>query len=198
MGRKCQPGVICIENVTLFTIIIIVLALCYLLYINSKQRTTTTEKIVINPNESNMFVRPNFGFTNIPGDTLFNPYNPPLKNSGYMVPNRDIRGAIPINIQTQGYNASYGQVGILTRVNGGEMILPLMGRPLMTGRDKWQYYCMSDQNIKLPVSNNGKSCTGEYGCGNLYNGDTIYVEGYNSVFKVTIYENENPRYIPVI
>ena len=33
---------------------------------------------------------------------------------------------------------------------------------------------------------------------NLYNGDTIYVEGYDSVFKVTMYENDKPRYIPFI
>ena len=80
------------------------------------------------------------------------------------------------------------------------MILPLMGRQVLTNRDKWQYYCISDQNnnVKLPVSYNGKSCTGEYGCSNLYNGDTIYVEGYDSVFKVTMYENDKPRYIPFI
>ena len=50
---------------------------------------------------------------------------------------------------------------------------------------------MSDQNnsIKLPISNNGKSCTSEYGCDNLYNGDNVYVEGYNDAFKVTMYDN---------
>ena len=35
----------------------------------------------------------------------------------------------------------------------------------------------------------GKSCTNEYGCDELSNGDKIYVEGYNNVFNVTIYEN---------
>ena len=39
--------------------------------------------------------------------------------------------------------------------------------------------------IKLPVVNRGKSCTGEYGCDNLQNGDTVYVEGYNDAFKAT-------------
>ena len=53
-------------------------------------------------------------------------------------------------------------------------------------------------NIKLPVVKNGKSCTNEYGCDNLYNGDTIYVEGYNDAFKVTVYDNDTIRYIPQI
>ena len=80
------------------------------------------------------------------------------------------------------------------------MILPLMGRSLITNRDKWQFYTMSDTNnsVKLPVSNRGKSCTNEYGCDNIYNGDTVYVEGYNDAFKATVYENNNIRYIPYL
>ena len=59
---------------------------------------------------------------------------------------------------------------------------------------------MSDKNshIKLPISQNGKSCTNEYGCDSLCNGDTVYIEGYNDAFKATIYENNAPRYIPYI
>ena len=75
-----------------------------------------------------------------------------------------------------------------------------MGRELYANRDKWQYYTMSDQNnsVKLPVSSNGKSCTGEYGCDSLSNGDTVYLEGYNDAFKVTMYENNVMQYIPFI
>ena len=59
---------------------------------------------------------------------------------------------------------------------------------------------MSDRNptIKLPLSNAGKSCTNEYGCDNLDNGDTVYVEGYNGTFNVTSYDNNVMRYIPYI
>jgi len=57
---------------------------------------------------------------------------------------------------------------------------------------------MSENNVKLPVSRNGRSCTGEYGCDDLFNGDTVYIEGYNDSFKVTIYDNYQPRYIPVL
>ena len=71
----------------------------------------------------------------------------------------------------------------------------------MSGRDKWQYYSMSNTghlNSKLPININGKSCTGEYGCDPIYNGDMVYVEGYNDLFKVTKYENDTLRYLPSI
>ena len=97
----------------------------------------------------------------------------------------------------------YKQVGILTRTvqkQNDETILPVMGRPLYTNKSKWQYYTMNDKNnaIKLPMSHNGRSCTNEYGCDELLSGDTVYVEGYNDSFKVTIYENSQPRYIPFV
>ena len=69
----------------------------------------------------------------------------------------------------------------------------------MTGRDKWQYYTISNTgtlNTKLPVSVNGKSCTSENGCDMIYNNDTIFVEGYKDIFRVTIYENNLLRYLP--
>ena len=59
---------------------------------------------------------------------------------------------------------------------------------------------MSEQNnmVKLPISNKGRSCTNEYGCDNLYNGDDVYIQGYNDLFKVTLYNNYLPQYIPYI
>ena len=50
--------------------------------------------------------------------------------------------------------------------------------------------------IKLPITFKGRSCTDEYGCDNLYNGDTVFVEGYNDAFKVTAYDNQMLRYLP--
>jgi hypothetical protein len=85
--------------------------------------------------------------------------------------------------------------------NDGQMILPLMGRNLRNGRDKWQYYTMTNGsgtiNTKLPISVNGKSCTGEYGCDSISTGDVVYVEGYNDTFRATIYENALMRYLPI-
>jgi hypothetical protein len=142
-------------------------------------------------------------------DVLEDPYAPPLRNDSYfgginmgnmggaanMMP---MAAGIPINVRTQGppINTNYRQVGLLTRINGKETILPLMGRPLLKNRDKWQFYTMSDKNnsVKLPISFKKKSCTSEYGCDNIYNGDTVYVEGYKDAFQATIYDNAVMEY----
>jgi len=130
-------------------------------------------------------------------DVLLNPYSAPLRDDRLF--NRQYCGPkVPINVPTQSFDSNYRQIGILTRVNGGETILPLMGRPLFSNRDKWNFYTLNDKNnmIKLPITFKNKSCTGEYGCDELMNGDTVYVEGYNSVFEAKIYEKDTLNYIP--
>jgi len=111
---------------------------------------------------------------------------------------------VRVNVPTRAVDTTYRQVGILTRNGGnagnggGETILPLIGRPLFTNRDKWQFYTLSDKNnaIKLPITVNGKSGTGEYGCNNVSSGDIVYVEGYNDAFKVSAYDSASLRYLP--
>ena len=95
-------------------------------------------------------------------------------------------------------NMNYDQVGILTRNDSGETILPLMGRELYRTGGKWNYYTMNDKNnmIRLPLQVNGKSGTNEYGCDQLYTNDAVYVVGYNTSFVVTIYERDQMRYTP--
>jgi hypothetical protein len=158
-------------------------------------------------------------------DVLLNAYVPPLRDNsvGATRPIYDIRGGVDtihygehggysgggggggggvrINVPTRSVDTTYRQVGILTRNGSGsgqETILPLIGRPLFTNRDKWQFYTLSDKNnaIKLPVTVNGKSGTNEYGCNNVSTGDTVYVEGYNDAFRVTAYDSASLRYLP--
>jgi hypothetical protein len=134
-------------------------------------------------------------------DVLLNPYTPPLSDERYFI-NYGPPGRIPINIQTNvgAVDTNYRQMGILTGKNSKGAILSLMGRPIFTNRDKWQYYTISDQhnNVKLPISRNGRSCTNEYGCDRLFNGDTVYVEGINEPYGVTIYDNDTIRYLPFL
>jgi len=192
MTRKCPPGVICIENMS-FLFLFILIALAIMVYFQFTQHSSPTPTNVI----VEQVMKPvNRRYNKRHKSVLLNPYVPPLQDTTFFSSSR----GIPINIPTQSFDTSYRQVGILTRINGEETILPLMGRPLFANRNKWQYYTMSDKNnsVKLPVSRNGKSCTNEYGCDNLYNGDTIYVEGYNDAFKVTVYDNDLPRYIPFV
>ena len=116
----------------------------------------------------------------------------------------------PINLKTRGFAPEFSQIGILTHDRQGSkddnslhdnMILPLFGRRIMNGRDKYQYYTMSNTgavNTKLPVLVSGKNCINEYGCNEIYNGDQVYVQGYNRSFYATIYENSLFSYIPFL
>lgn len=105
---------------------------------------------------------------------------------------------VPVNVPTQPvlYNRQYEQIGILT--NSSNEILPLYGKIASSNRSKWNYYTMNNSynSVKLPITFKNKSCTGEYGCDELMNGDTVYVEGYNSVFDAKIYEKNTLNYIP--
>ena len=78
--------------------------------------------------------------------------------------------------------------------------VPLMGKPLYSNRNKWQYYSMSDQynSVKLPISVKGKSAMTEYGCDELYNGDTVYLDGVKEIYTVTLYDNDHLQYLPSI
>ena len=191
MGRKCPPGTICIENITIIFLIIIIFFAVYLF------NKIKDNKVIVMQQRPNV---QNIPQNNFPQNVFLDPHVMPVRETrAYTKDMTDPRG-LPINIRTQGVDAPFRQVGILTRNNGGETILPLMGRPLLANRDKHQFYTMNDKNhmIKLPVSKNGRSCTGEYGCNEIFNGDTLYVEGYGDTFKATIYENSDFRYIPYL
>lgn len=208
MPKRCPPGVFCIENYTIFAIFCILFVIIIYVFFKmpnhassnagSKNSTTIIEQV---PVSMSPFVRanPSVSFTENQGDILLNPYAPPVNDERYLIPSQDVRGVVPINIRTQGVDAAYRQIGILTSQNSKEQILALMGRPLLTNRDQWQYYTMSERNnIKLPVSVKGKSCMNEYGCDKIYDGDTVYVQGYNGIFRATIYDNDVLRYIPIV
>ena len=210
---KCLPNMFCIRNTTIFFIVILSAIGIYFFYSNyMKMGTTVTQSTPAMPSMSmpSMSMPPLFMVSSrANSDVLEDPYAPPLRNDSYfgginmgnmggaanMMP---MAAGIPINVRTQGppINTNYRQVGLLTRINGKETILPLMGRPLLKNRDKWQFYTMSDKNnsVKLPISFKKKSCTSEYGCDNIYNGDTVYVEGYKDAFQATIYDNAVMEY----
>lgn len=203
--NRCPPGVFCIENATLFilSIFIIVSGISFIYFINNKKvgkeikTYSGSEDTIVS---RGLFPRPNYTFSNIENDVLLNPYKEPVRDDRYLLhfggSGRDPRD-LPINIQTQGLggNSEFRQVGILTK---GETILPLMGRPLFSNRDKWNFYTMNDKSnmIKLPMKFNNKDCLSEQGCDNIYNGDQVFVEGYGALFKATIYENNVMRYLP--
>lgn len=197
-GKKCIPGLFCIENMTMFLSFVLLITVTYMYYTNivrpnlRPQTQMAPPVTIIAPPVQ---VRPSALVTMSSNhdQPLQSLYAPPLKY--------DNDYGLPINIKTRGYEADYGQMGILTRENGrGDMILPLMGRKGTNARDKYQYYTMTNSagniNTKLPVSVNGRSCTADLGCDEISNGDIVYVEGYRDTFRATIYENALYSYIP--
>jgi hypothetical protein len=113
------------------------------------------------------------------------------------------RATIPINMVSRSYSPDYTQIGLLTKTEESQnnpLILPLMGRRILNGRDKFQYYSLSNTgmvNTKLPIKFKGRSCTSDIGCDELSTNDVVYVEGYKETFKATIYENAIFSYIPI-
>ena len=208
MAKKCIPGVFCIENMTLAVLLFLFIVLAYMYYVFIVK--VTAVEIILNNDPSILYTHKSSNVIRDP-NVIMDPYGPPFRTDGTYFPSDsgDIRGlpimprsaGIPVNIETRGLSSDYSQLGILTRGNGSDMILPLMGRRLMSGLDKWQYYTISNtgnMNTKLPISLKGRSCSGEYGCDSIMNGDMLYVEGYNDTFRVTMYETSRFNYIPYI
>jgi hypothetical protein len=207
MGKKCIPGVICIENMTLFLLFVVMMVLAYLYYayfakvmnmppdaLYAQQYQHTMPSVVIQ--QAPVAVPHLAPISTRIQDPLMDPYSPPVKMDPTYV-----AAGLPINVPTRGFPSNYSQIGILTRNGRGDLILPLMGRRSINGGNKKQYYTMSNSgnfSAKLPVSVNGKSCTSEYGCEEISNGDIVYVEGYSDTFRATVYENGLFSYIPFL
>lgn len=188
MATRCPPGVFCIEYITLCVVLILIIIVYFVFNtyslnstdFNTKHSTLDTshnviiEKPLFNP-------KPQYAYNNISDDILMNPYAPPLRMPSYNT-------------------TKYHQLGILTSTEKSDMIIPLMGKVINNKRDKWNYYTLHNTNtmIKLPVIYKSKSCTDERGCDSLYTGDVVMVQGYNSTFKVTLYDDKSMIYNPDI
>lgn len=206
MRNKCKPGFICIENISIIIFSIIFFSIGYLLYCNFKSTKNlyiSNEDVQQALNQSTKVQPQQININNYSdyASAYDNPYNPPFRNDGYFVSSSV--PVVPINIPTNvgAVSTSFRQLGILTPTSqtSKDNILPLMGRPIFTSRSKFQYYTISNQNnqVKLPVSVKGKSGLDEYGVDEVFDGDTVYVEGYEDVFKVTKYDNGTMRYLPL-
>lgn len=235
MGKKCIPGLFCVENMTLFIVFILLILMTYAYYIfvvkkregvsglgESLYSYNGTNNSHVGLNNPTLVVMTSPPLANISSDSRLNgtwtgPFPPPENSASnaqidsIQNSNTPFTGAnanlfstnvsqLRHPIYTQGLPENYSQIGVLTRLSGsGDMILPLMGRRSTRNRSKYQYYTFSNNgnmNSRLPVSLNGKSCTSEYGCDEISNGDIVYVDGYNDTFRATIYEEDFFSYNP--
>ena len=116
----------------------------------------------------------------------------------------NIPNNIPINIPTRGFSTDFKQIGILHSKNkknsNDQKILPLFGKQKYPGSTKWQYYTNTDSfnSLKIPIIFKGKKCMEEFGCDELSDGDTVRVPAYGQAFRVSLYGQDNPTYIPYI
>lgn len=197
--KKCIPGLFCMENMTMFLLFVLIVTVIYMYYINivkpniySSNKTSFSQPVILMSPPVQDVAPEILAPVSTRTQPLVNLHSPPLKQEG---------GIAAINIPTRGPELEYTQTGILTRDNSGDdLILPLMGRRSSNGRDKYQYYTMTNNagniHTKLPISVKGKSCTSDLGCDEIFNGDVVYVEGYKDTFRATIYENMLYKYIP--
>jgi hypothetical protein len=210
----CPPGVFCINYSSTIIFIILAIMICYYFYsnhnnkiynkINKKiknlsnviksEQIDQTEQI----EKKNIYENIHERLNNTPSIDINDIYNEPTKSNN----------GIRVNIHTRGPVPKVQQIGILTKTNftnnegpgtdNESHILPLMGRKTYNRSNKWVYYTATDKynQIKLPLSHNGKNCSGEYGCDEFMDGDTINIPELNGTFTVKIYENGSLQYIP--
>lgn len=130
-------------------------------------------------------------------------------NDIFEEPTKTVDG-VRVNIATRGPTPEISQLGILSKMDNtnntgpgsdtDSHVLPLLGRRTYNRSNKWVYYTATDKynQVRIPISNNGRDCGGEYGCDEIMDGDTITIPELNGSFKAKIYENTSLHYIPYI
>jgi hypothetical protein len=114
----------------------------------------------------------------------------------HTMPSLDISNTniAPINIRTRGPLEEAQQVGVMYKTFGNDnQVYPLYGRRTYTGSDKWEYYTqMGRMNVKIPIEtrNNNNNELGD--------NDEVSLRGKGETFRVTIYENDSPMYVPYL
>jgi hypothetical protein len=130
--------------------------------------------------------------------------SPPQTSSGALFENPSYYErppSKPFYYPTRGEPAPFSIVGVLIgqekKQDGEPRMLPLYGRQIFPGANKYHYYCSTDQYnpVKISVFREGRDCLSTHGCGEIYQNDSIKVSGYSTDFKVEIYPTEFSGYI---
>ena len=122
-------------------------------------------------------------------------------------PNPDY-GLMPTNaVITSSPSLAYNQVGVIKvarmgTANSGllaeQNLLPLMGRPRNTQQNRWQYYTITNNCMRLPIDYQGKDAMDEMGVQEISNGDSVYVSGLGTSGTVMVYPAASYSYNPSI
>jgi hypothetical protein len=115
-------------------------------------------------------------------------------------------GAIPVNTQTRGLPDAFQQVGVLTAAGGTSnsatptrTILPLFGRSIDSGRNRWNYYTRTDgmNPVQVPLQYKRRNCDDDNGCDEIMEGDSVGVPVMGQSYTATLYRFSTPRYLPM-
>ena len=86
MGKKCPPGVLCIENATLLFIICIGLIIALYYYYNKSLHLSSTNIQNIDTNVYPPPAQPRYNVEFVQSKDIFtNPYMPPLKHNFFVL-----------------------------------------------------------------------------------------------------------------
>ena len=85
----------------------------------------------------------------------------------------------------------YQQVGIL--LGTSNETLPLYGKPSYAYNSRWNYYTTTpgQQIYPLPVSYEGRDCTEDIGCNEMYDNQSVGITGRSEPFTTKIYRTIN-------
>lgn len=94
----------------------------------------------------------------------------------------------PIKRYKPGYMQQMGLV-----VGPNEETLPLYGKEVRGRRDRYHYYTTTpgEQVYPVPVSVDGRECTDDIGCQELYGNETVSVLGKTGSFTVKMYRTDD-------
>ena len=200
--KVCPTNMICFHETTLIILMIVLIFFVIFIYQSySMSHLKSMESKLVQQDYNLLIPQASIEIAKKNcDDTLFDAYAGPFKSDQINVRRgcgESVLG-VPVNIKTQSVDSDFRQIGLLTSTKQDALILPLLGRPLITHRDSWQYYALSERNLKLPVISDNKNCTNRLGCDSLSDGCIVRVNGYSDDFKVSIYETNTLEYIPIL
>ena len=124
------------------------------------------------------------------------------RNVGYLfinnpptTPTTPTQPATEITTETNTINLT---TNVNVNTNANNSVLLLYGRRLWNGSDMWNYYVLNESynQVRLPLTINGKDSMDTYGVKELYDDDTVFLPSQGKTFTVKIYETDEYRYIP--
>lgn len=99
----------------------------------------------------------------------------------------------PVNISTRGPIGRGQQMGVIYKIFGtANDILPLYGRKRYPNDNQYDYWTlMGPYGVKVPVVTKNRN-------DELGNNDVVFIQNVKEPYRVTIYEQDLPAYIPYV